>query len=85
MVHTNGVESFWSTLKRAHKGTFHKLSPKHLDRYVQEFAGKHNIRDADTLEQMTIVAAGLIGRRLMYRQLIAPNGRDSGARPPADG
>ena len=34
MVHTNGVESFWSTLKRAHKGTFHKLSPKHLDRYV---------------------------------------------------
>ena len=81
---TNGVESFWSTLKRAHKGTFHKLSPKHLDRYVQEFAGKHNIRDADTLEQMTAVAAGLVGRRLMYSQLIAPNGRDSGARPPAE-
>ena len=34
-IHTNGVESFWSMLKRAHKGTFHKLSPKHLDRYVQ--------------------------------------------------
>ena len=84
-VHTNGVESFWSTLKRAHKGTFHKLSPKHLDRYVQEFAGKHNIRDADTAQQMTAVAAGLVGRRLMYSQLIAPNGRDSGARPPADG
>ena len=29
-VHTNGIESFWSMLKRAHKGTFHKLSPKHL-------------------------------------------------------
>lgn len=28
---TNGIESFWSILKRAHKGTFHKLSPKHLD------------------------------------------------------
>ena len=34
MAHTNGVESFWSMLKRAHKGTFHKISPKHLDRYV---------------------------------------------------
>ena len=44
-VHTNGVESFWSMLKRAHKGTFHKMSPKHLGRYVQEFAGRHNIRD----------------------------------------
>ena len=37
-VHTNGIESLWSMLKRAHKGTFHKLSPKHLDRYVREFA-----------------------------------------------
>ena len=34
MAHTNGIESFWSMLKRAHKGTFHKISPKHLDRYV---------------------------------------------------
>ena len=34
-------------LKRAHKGTFHKLSPKHLDRYVQEFAGRHNLRERD--------------------------------------
>ena len=45
MVHTNGIESFWSMLKRAYVGTYHKLSPKHLNRYVQEFAGKHNIRD----------------------------------------
>ena len=67
-------------LKRAYIGTYHKLSPKHLDRYVQEFAGKHNIRDADTLAQMTTVAAGLVGRRLMYRNLIAPNGLPSGAR-----
>ena len=51
-AHTQGIESFWSMLKRAHKGTFHKISPKHLDRYVQEFAGKHNIREADTIKQM---------------------------------
>ena len=80
MAHTNGIESFWATLKRAHKGTFHKLSPKHLDRYVQEFAGKHNIRNADTLAQMTAVAAGLVGKRLTYRDLIAANGLSSYAR-----
>ncbi len=73
-------QSFWATLKRAHKGTFHKISPKHLDRYVQEFAGKHNIRGEDTLAQMTIAAAGLVGRCLMYRQLITDNGLSSGAR-----
>ena len=80
MAHTNGVESFWSMLKRAHKGTFHKMSPKHLDGYVQEFAGKHNIRDMNTAAQMAAVAGGLIGKRLMYRHLIADNGLSSGAR-----
>ena len=80
MAHTNGMESFWSMLKRAHVGTYHKLSPKHLNRYVQEFAGKHNLRDSDTLAQMATVAASLVGRRLMYRDLVAPNGLPSGAR-----
>ena len=59
-------------LKRAHKGTFHKLSPKHLQRYVNEFAGRHNFRDLNTLEQMLIVAAGLAGKRLTYDHLIEP-------------
>ena len=80
MAHTNGVESFWSMLKRAQMGTFHKMSPKHLNRYVQEFAGKHNVRDEDTMAQMVSVAAGLVGRRLMYRQLSSDNGLSSGAR-----
>ncbi len=79
-AHTNGIESFWATLKRAHKGVFHKLSPKHLQRYVNEFAGKHNVRDEDTLAQMVVVAAGLVGKRLMYRDLVADNGLSSGAR-----
>lgn len=80
MAHTQGVEPFWASLKRAHKGVYHKLSPKHLDRYVREFAGKHNIRDDDTLDQMASVVAGMVGKRLMYRDLIADNGLDSGAR-----
>lgn len=48
------MESFWSTLKRAHAGTFHELRRKHLDRYFQELAGKHNVRDSDTLEQKRV-------------------------------
>ena len=80
-AHINGMESFWSMLKRAHEGTFHKLSPKHLDRYVQEFAGRHNIRDLGTLDQMRDTVAALVGQRLLYRDLIAPNGLPSGARP----
>ena len=78
-AHTNGIESFWSMLKRAHKGTFHKLSPKHLQRYVNEFAGRHNIRELDTVEQMQVVASGLVGRFLSYEDLIEPNGLDSAA------
>ena len=76
-VHTNGIESFWSMLKRAHKGTFHRLSPKHLQRYVNEFAGRQNVRDRDTIDQMTGLVAGLVGRRLMYRDLIAETGRSA--------
>ena len=80
MAHTNGIESFWSMLKRAHKGTFHKLSPKHLNRYVSEFAGKHNMRDSDTLAQMRAMVAGMVGRNLLYRELVADNGLENGAR-----
>ena len=77
---TNGMESFWSMLKRGHAGTFHKISPKHMDRYVQEFVGRHNIRDADTIVQMSGIVAGMEGKRLTYADLIADNGLDSGAR-----
>ena len=78
-AHTNGIESFWAMLKRAHDGTFHKMSPKHLQRYVSEFAGKHNIRDSGTLAQMRDTVAGLVGRRLLHRDLIADNGLPSGS------
>ena len=70
-MHTQGIESFWSMLKRAHKGTFHKISEKHLNRYVQQFAGKHNMRALDTLKQMQSIVAGMVGRRLRYPDLIS--------------
>ena len=71
MIHTNGIESFWAMLKRAHKGTFHKISPKHLQRYVDQFAGKHGIRDRNTIDQMQAMVARAVGKRLMYRELVA--------------
>jgi len=79
-AHTNGLESFWAALKRAHDGVFHKMSPKHLDRYVQEFAGKHNVRGADTRDQLRGLVADMDGQRLTYDALIAPNGLSNGAR-----
>ena len=38
--------------KRGYQGTFHKIRPKHLDRYVAEFARPHNICDKDTIQKM---------------------------------
>ena len=71
MAHTNGIESFWSLLKRGYHGTYHHMSEKHLNSYVQEFAGRHNIRDDHTVDQMTSVVLGMNGKRLKYRDLIA--------------
>ena len=69
-AHTNGIESFWAMLKRGYYGTFHHVSVKHLHRYVAEFAGRQNLREMDTIEQMRNVVAGLVGKRLMYAELI---------------
>jgi hypothetical protein len=56
-------------LKRGHHGIYHKMSPKHLQRYVNEFAGRHNLRELDTIQQMVIVARGLDGKLLTYGHL----------------
>ena len=70
MAHTNGIESFWATLKRGYHGTFHHVSEKHINRYVGEFSGRHNDRPKDTLDQMQAIVRGLVGKRLQYRDLI---------------
>ena len=79
-AHTNGMESFWSMMKRGYHGTYHKMSPKHLDRYVREFEGRHNQRPLDTIEQMQLMVFLAEEKRLRYKDLIRKNGLSSGAR-----
>ncbi len=71
-VHTNGIESHWSMLKRGLVGTYHQISIKHIDRYVNEFKGRHNVRPHDTIDQMAIMARRGLDKRLTYADLIGP-------------
>ena len=70
MAHTQRVESLWALLKRGLHGTYHQVSVKHLGRYVDEFTGRHNQREADTADQMGGMARGMEGKRLRYRELV---------------
>ena len=70
-AHTNGLESFWSLMKRGYHGSCQKMSGKHLDRYVREFEGRHYHRELDTLDQMRAMVRGMVGRRLLFRKLVA--------------
>ena len=70
-AHTNGIESFWALLKRGYHGTYHHMSPEHLARYVREFEGRFNDREANTLDQMRRIAENLSGKRLRYSELVA--------------
>tara|TARA_X000001316_G_C920707_1_gene34912 strand:- start:332 stop:1261 length:930 start_codon:yes stop_codon:yes gene_type:complete len=69
-LHTNGIESFWALLKRGHYGVYHYMSPKHLHRYVTEFAFRHNTAQADTMTFIEMTIARMMGVRLTYKGLI---------------
>ena len=79
-AHTNGMESSWSMLKRAHKRTFHKLSPKHLQRYIDEFRVQAQLAWLAYPAVDDCSRSRDVGRRLTYARLIADNGLASGAR-----
>ena len=70
-VHVNGLESFWSHLKRSLYGTYHHVSVKHLHRYIAEFEARHNMRREDTAEQMAILFKRMLNVRLKYAELVA--------------
>ena len=69
-IHTNGIESFWSMLKRGYVGTYHRMSFEHLRRYATEFEARHNCRPYDTIDQIAMMVRGAEGRVLPYDQLV---------------
>ncbi len=71
MAHINGIESLWAMLKRGHKGADHKFGVKHLDRYVLEFSGRHNIRELDTIDQTESIVKNIEGKRLKFEDLVS--------------
>jgi transposase-like protein len=70
IVHTNGIENFWSLLKRALKGTYVSVDVAHLGRYADEQAFRFNKRKLDDGGRFAVVMPGIIGKRLMYKTLI---------------
>ncbi len=70
-AHTNGIESFWAILKRGYYGIYHFMSPKHLQRYVNEFSYRYNLKECDTVDIIENTIVSSIGKRLKYKELIA--------------
>lgn len=70
MAHTNGIEGFWGSMKRAYMGTFHTMTWKHLQRYADEFSRRQALRELDTIEVMGAIVDGMWGKRLRYDELV---------------
>lgn len=73
-VHTNGIENYWSHLKRTLVGTYHYWSPEHLGRYVIEHSFRYNRRTRHVTNRMAEAATAMEGRRLTYRELTGSRG-----------
>ncbi len=68
-IHTNGIENFWSLLKRGLKGTYVSVEPFHLFRYLDEQAFRYNNRKTDDGSRFTRTLSQVAGRRLTYKEL----------------
>jgi transposase-like protein len=68
-VHTNGLENFWSLLKRSINGTYVSLEPFHLFRYLDEQTFRYNHRKLNDGERFSLAVSGICGKRLTYGQL----------------
>jgi transposase-like protein len=70
LIHTNGMENFWSLLKRAIKGTYVSVDPFHMFRYVDEQTFRFNYRKENDGFRFSHVVSTIMGKRLTYKNLI---------------
>jgi transposase-like protein len=68
-IHTNGLENFWSLLKRGINGTYVSIEPFHLFRYLDEQSFRFNNRKLTDAQRFDIAATGMVGKRLTYAEL----------------
>ena len=68
-VHTNGLENFWSLLKRGLKGTYVSVEPFHLFRYLDEQVFRYNGRGLTDSERFSMAVTGVVGKRITYKEL----------------
>ena len=68
-MHTNGLENFWSLLKRGLTGTYVSVEPFHLHRYLDEQAYRFNERKGDDWDRFYRGIKRIFGKRLTYDQL----------------
>jgi len=76
-IHTNGIENFWSLLKRTIKGTYVSVDPSHLQKYVEAQVFRYNNRKDNDGQRFAKVTSQLAGKRLTYAELTGktPNAR----------
>jgi len=70
LAHTNGIENFWSQMKRGIDGIYHSISFRHLQSYVDEFALRFNTRKNETSIRFDLILSNVTNRRLTYNALI---------------
>jgi hypothetical protein len=68
-VHTNGIENFWSLLKRGINGTYVSVEPFHLFPYLDERLFTYNLRDLSDSRRFEAVLSAVTGRRLTYAEV----------------
>jgi hypothetical protein len=82
-VHTNGLENFWSLLRRGINGAYVSVEPFHLFRYLDEQAFRYNERKLTDAERFSMAVSGIVGRRVLGSK--SPRARWQKRRPSSPG
>ena len=78
-IHTQGIENFWSLLKRTVKGTYVSVEPFHLGRYLDEQSFRFNEREGVDADRFRTVLSSVVGKRLTYKELTGNDGKEAPA------